>query len=63
MEQSIKKSRDTGTGRILEAMIVPALQGGGYETYVQEHVGARFGGGKHLIDVVAESADRQLFLV
>jgi hypothetical protein len=57
------KSRDTGTGKILEAMIVPALQGGGYTCYFQHHVGERFGGGKHFVDAVAESKIGQKFLV
>ncbi len=55
---SIKKSRDTGTGRILEAMIIPALTGGGYTCLIQHHVGERFGGGKHFVDVVAEKAEK-----
>jgi hypothetical protein len=57
------KSRDTGTGRVLEAMIIPALQGGGYKCHTQHHVGARFGGGKHMVDVVAESDIGQKYLV
>lgn len=57
-----KKSRDTGTGRILEAMIIPALTGGGYVCLKQHHVGDRFGGGKHFVDVVAEK-DGKKFLV
>lgn len=60
---SSKKSRDTGTGKILEAMIIPALQGGGYTCHIQHHVGDRFGGGKHFVDVVAENKIGQKFLV
>jgi hypothetical protein len=63
MQTLDRKSRDTGTGKILEAMIVPALQGGGYRTNVQQHVGERFGGGKHFVDVVAADADGRLFLI
>lgn len=61
--QTLRKSRDTGTGKILEAMIVPALEGGGYKTHLQQHVGERFGGGKHIIDVVAEDEIGKHFLV
>ncbi len=57
------KSRDTGTGKILEQMIIPALQGGGYSCHLQHHAGVRLGGGKHMVDVVAESPIGQKFLV
>ena len=57
------RARDTGTGKILELMIIPALQGGGYKCQIQHHVGERFGGGKHFVDVVAESSIGQRFLV
>lgn len=60
---TLRNSRDTGTGRVLEAMILPALQGGGYKFHVQHHVGERFGGGKHKVDVVAEGPDRQKYLI
>lgn len=59
-----KKSRDTGTGKILEQMIVPALRGGGYVVYVQQHIGDRLGGNRrHLIDVIAEDHDGKRLLV
>jgi hypothetical protein len=58
----VKKTRDTGTGKILEAMIIPALEGGKYKCHIQHHVGERFGGGKHFVDVVAEKDGRK-FLV
>lgn len=58
-----RKSRDTGTGRILEQMIIPALSGGGYKVYPQQHIGERFGGRKHFIDVIVESSSGQQFLV
>ena len=45
--------RDTGTGGVLEAMIVPALKRGGYEYAVQQTIGTRFGGGRHVVDLVA----------
>ncbi len=33
--------------------MLPALQRGGYEYQTQVHVGDRFGGGRHIVDVVA----------
>lgn len=59
-----KTTRDTGTGRILEQMIVPALAGGGYKLWLQEHIGERFGGTRrHFIDVIAESPTGEKSLV
>ncbi|HEX9504363.1 MAG TPA: PD-(D/E)XK nuclease superfamily protein [Patescibacteria group bacterium] len=47
--------RDTGTGRVLEEMVLPSLRRGGY-TYPNgpQNIGARFGGGAHYVDVIAE---------
>lgn len=63
MRSSNPSSRDTGTGKILELMIIPSLQAGGYKVYTQHHIGERFGGGRHLIDVVAEGSRGEKFLV
>jgi hypothetical protein len=46
--------RNTTTGGVLEAMILPALRRGGYAFLTQQHIGDRFGGGRHLVDVTAE---------
>jgi PD-(D/E)XK nuclease superfamily domain len=46
--------RDTSTGQVLEAMILPALKRGGYTYLTQQQIGERFGGGRHFVDVVAE---------
>src|ERR1700674_4011687 len=46
--------RNTTTGGVLEAMILPALKRGGYTYLIQQQIGERFGGGKHFVDVVAE---------
>jgi hypothetical protein len=54
--------RNTTTGGVLEAMILPALKRGGYSYLTQQLVGMRFGGGKHFVDVVAEK-DGQKYLV
>lgn len=46
--------RDTSTGGVLEAMVLPALTRGGYTYQTQQSIGQRFGGGKHIVDVIAE---------
>jgi PD-(D/E)XK nuclease superfamily protein len=56
-------ARDTGTGAVLEAMVLPALQRGGYVTQTQVLIGQRWGGGRHLIDVLAQDKDGGKFLV
>src|SRR5438445_8338575 len=54
--------RNTTTGGVLEAMILPALKRGGYTYVTQQQIGERFGGSKHFVDVVAEK-DGQKYLV
>src|SRR5229473_5561153 len=54
--------RNTTTGGVLEAMILPALKRGGYTYLTQQLVGMRFGGGRHFVDVIAEK-DSQRYLV
>jgi len=46
--------RDTSTGGVLEAMVLPALTRGGYAFQTQQRIGQRFGGGVHIVDVIAE---------
>ena len=55
--------RDTGTGRVLEEMILPSLKRGGF-AYPSgpQKIGVRLGGGAHYVDVIAEK-DGQRFLV
>lgn len=43
-------TRSTTTGAVLEAMILPALDRGGYEWRVQAETGTRPGGRKHAAD-------------
>ena len=45
---------DTTTGKVLENMILPALSQGGYTYETQVNIGQRLGGGRHMIDVLAE---------
>ena len=46
--------RNTRTGGVLERMILPALDQGGYSYRVQVNIGQRLGCGQHLVDVVAQ---------
>ena len=45
--------RNTSTGAVLEAMILPALEQGNYGWNKQVPVGTRPGGGRHLADAIA----------
>lgn len=47
----------------MEAMVLPALERGGYEYFKQVDIGFRLGGGKHLVDLVAYDAGGRGFLV
>jgi len=51
--------RDTTTGSVLEQMILPALQRGGYAFRTQVRVGVRPGGGRHVVAAVAEKGGRR----
>lgn len=51
--------RNTNTGGVLQAMILPALKCGQYDAEAQVKVGTRCGGGVHKVDAVArKGADR-----
>jgi hypothetical protein len=54
--------RNTQTGKVLELMILPALQQAGYVYRVQEVIGERLRSGKHKIDALVTKDGRQ-FLV
>jgi len=54
--------RNTRTGAVLEAMILPALKQGGYSYTTQQMIGTRFGGGRHIVDAIADK-DGNRFLV
>jgi len=51
--------RNTRTGSVLEAMILPALMQGGYRYLPQQVIGRRFGGGRHIVDAIAEKDDQK----
>lgn len=55
--------RGTTTGAVMEAMVLPALEQGGYEYFRQVDIGERLGGGKHIIDLVAYNAEGRGYLV
>jgi hypothetical protein len=54
--------RDTGTGAVLEQMVLPALAKGGYSYKSQIHIGKRFGGGSHFVDIIAEKGDDRFLI-
>lgn len=51
--------RNTNTGAVLEAMVVPALERGGYACQSQIVVGTRCGGGVHKVDAIASRDGRR----
>src|SRR5260370_3800957 len=51
--------RNTQSASVLEAMIVPALVRGGYRHTPQQVIGRRFGGGRHIVDAIAEKNDQK----
>jgi hypothetical protein len=55
-------SRNTRTGSVLERMLLPALEQGGYSYRVQEKLGKRFGIGSHIVDAVAEKNEKQILI-
>ena len=55
-------SRNTRTGFVLERMVIPALEQGGYSHRLQEELGQRFGVSRHVVDAVAEKDGRQILI-
>jgi hypothetical protein len=49
--------RGTRTGAVLERMILPALEMGGYVYETQVRIGTRIGGGSHVVDLIAKKRD------
>lgn len=54
--------RNTNTGAVLEAMVLPALDRGGYEWRVQVETGTRPGGRKHQVDAIAKKDGRSVLI-
>lgn len=55
--------RNTKTGLVLEQMIIPALQHGGYQYQKQVNIGQRLGGKRHIVDVLAKDAQGNQLLI
>ncbi len=55
-------ARDTRTGEVLERMVLPALDGGGYTYRLGVNIGKRLGQGRHVLDVLVRKGD-QSYLV
>ena len=51
--------RNTTTGAVLERMVLPALQCGGYDYKTQVRIGERLGGRRHMVDAVAQRDGRK----
>jgi hypothetical protein len=56
------KRRDTSTGGVLELMVLPALNLGGYLCQTQVDVGQRLGHGRHIVDGVVEKDGQRILL-
>mgnify|MGYP001550313699 CR=1 FL=1 len=56
------KTRNTNTGGVLEAMILPALERSGYAIERQVIVGTRYGGGMQKVDAVATRDDERILV-
>lgn len=54
--------RDTRTGDVLEQMILPALERGGYKYERQANIGSRFGVGRHKVDAVADKDQKKILV-
>lgn len=54
--------RNTNTGGVLEAMVIPALERGGYAHEKQLEVGTRCGGGTHKVDALAMKAQDRILV-
>lgn len=54
--------RNTRTGGVLEAMVLPALAQGGYTYELQVKLGRRLGCGRHFVDAVLEKDSRKFLL-
>jgi hypothetical protein len=52
----------TRTGGVLERMILPALDQGGYAYETQVRLGQRLGQGKHVVDAVAHKDGRNVLI-
>ena len=56
-------ARNTRTGSVLEAMVLPALTNGGYHYQTQVRIGERPNGRRHYLDVLANDDDDNEYLI
>lgn len=56
-------AKKTTTGSVLEAMVLPALEQGGYRYEKQVEIGKRPHGSKHIVDIVATDQAGKDFLI
>jgi hypothetical protein len=54
--------RNTRTGGVLEQMVLPALEQGGYRYKVQVKIGKRLGCGQHFVDVIAQKDEPPILI-
>jgi hypothetical protein len=54
--------RDTRTGDVLERMVLPALELGGYSCKRRITIGKRFGARKHVVDAIAEKGGAKILV-
>ena len=54
--------RDTGTDSVLEKMVLPSLERGGYGSVKRTSVGKRPAGGKHIVDARATKDNLSLLI-
>lgn len=52
----------TRTGGVLERMILPALDQGGYTYETQVNLGQRLGVGRHVVDAIAQKDGRRILV-
>lgn len=55
--------RNTSTGQVLESMVLPALDRGGYSFEKQKNIGPRLGRGRHVVDLYAEDEKKNKYLI
>lgn len=54
--------RNTSTGAVLEAMIIPALERGGYALSRQTKLGFRLGGRRQVVDAIAKNSAASILI-
>ena len=55
--------RNTRTGDVMERMVLPALEMGGYKVRRGVNIGSRFGVSRHIIDTLVNDSEGRLHLV